>query len=81
MESYLLKVPMMLPTGALSTYSLISKVSTLSTSIQELISKSELTHQDKLNFRSLERRLLSLQEPLSFLLIMKQNQEIEIQRA
>ena len=61
---------------ASTTYNFLTKANTLSGSIQALIHASELSHQDQLNFRALERRLIMLQEPLSHLLILKQNQEI-----
>ena len=61
---------------ASTTYNILTKANTLSGMIAELIHKGELSHMDQLNFKAFERRLTLLKEPLSYLLILKQNQEI-----
>ncbi len=61
---------------ALHSYSILTTAKSLSERIHLLIKDSQLATQDKLNFRSLERRLSSMAEPLSYLLIFKQNQLI-----
>lgn len=60
-----------------STYGLLTTANTVSDKINDLIKKNELTKKDRLNFKALERRLHALQQPLSFILIMKQNEQIE----
>ena len=61
---------------ASTTYNILTKANNLSGIIQDLIHKGELEHMDQLNFKAFERRLALLKEPLSYLLILKQNQEI-----
>jgi len=60
-----------------STYDLLTTANTVSDKINDLIKKNELGKKDRLNFKALERRLHTLQQPLSFILIMKQNEEID----
>ena len=60
-----------------STYDLLTTANTVSDKINDLIKKNELGKKDRLNFKALERRLHALQQPLSFILIMKQNEEID----
>ena len=58
---------------ASTTYNILTKATNLSGIIQDLIHKGELEHMDQLNFKAFERRLVLLKEPLSYLLILKQN--------
>ena len=58
------------------TYSILSTANSVSDKINDLIKRSELNVKDRLNFKALERRLYSMAEPISFLLIVKQNEEI-----
>ena len=46
------------------TYDLLSTADSVSGKITSLIKSSELSKQDHLNFRALERRLNALREPL-----------------
>ena len=53
------------------TYSILSTANSVSDKINELLKRSELNTQDRLNFKALERRLYAMAEPLNYLIIMK----------
>lgn len=53
------------------TYDLLSTADSVSGKITSLIKSSELSKQDHLNFRALERRLNALREPLQLMIVHK----------
>ena len=62
------------------TYSILSTANSVSEKISDLIKRSELNTQDRLNFKALERRLYAMAEPISYIFIVKQNEEISLKK-